>query len=472
MKLFRYIFSSFAVIVMAASVSSAQHFERFVEQFNPREDAEDGNRSSDGRIVRGSYLTNQWYDNWAFGASAGTQTLWAPKNEGLCFTPLFEVTATKWMTPSVAGRIGAFGFSLKEQRPWEFIPSHSQVRNENGINMFRQTFGGHIDLMWSITNAFWGYKETRLFNVIPYLSGGLMRLADSDNPYFKVKSTDNYYYDMEFAFGGGILTNVRITNNINFTLDIRDLGLRTAYHTVGNGVGLAHNMSVSMGLSYTIHKWYWVRQSTSEREVNANYQEAKEALAQVQDRNQKLEEANKTLVQNNEVLVADNKALEETRKALEDTRKDLAEANQKVEEMKPYVSDDPVQRAVIEQLRNNPNQSRDELLARIAGAEHVVYFDINVSKVGDSEMLRLDRYIRETHERDPYHVFYLTGSADEGTGNFQINSRLCRERAEGVKRILMRKYGVPESQIVIKATIISHEHEDARLDRCVIMESE
>lgn len=56
-------------------------------------------------------------------------------------------------------------------------------------------------------------------------------------------------------------------------------------------------------------------------------------------------------------------------------------------------------------------------------------------------------------------------------GNTKINTRLSSQRAENVKKILMDKYNVPASQIVIKSTLISDAHEDGRLDRCVLIEN-
>ncbi|MBP9986957.1 MAG: OmpA family protein, partial [Bacteroidales bacterium] len=69
-------------------------------------------------------------------------------------------------------------------------------------------------------------------------------------------------------------------------------------------------------------------------------------------------------------------------------------------------------------------------------------------------------------------VFYLTGSADNGTGSFERNSFLSTNRVNRVKTYLKNKFGIPENRIVIKAAIVSDKHEDGRLDRCVLFENE
>ena len=114
----------------------------------------------------------------------------------------------------------------------------------------------------------------------------------------------------------------------------------------------------------------------------------------------------------------------------------------------------------------------EELKARADAADIVIYFYINVYKPNFSELHHLDAYVQETLQRDPDHVFYLTGSADKGTGTFERNTFLCRQRAYEIRDIRIRDYGVKENNIVIKSTIISDKHIDGALDRCVIIESE
>ena len=105
-----------------------------------------------------------------------------------------------------------------------------------------------------------------------------------------------------------------------------------------------------------------------------------------------------------------------------------------------------------------------------AAKDIVLYFYTNVDKLNFSELRHLDEYIQRTLKDDPNHVFFLTGSADKGTGTFERNAFLCRSRAYNVRDILIRDYGVKPENVIIKATIISDKHLDGALDRCVLIE--
>lgn len=430
------------------SVCSFQAYAQW--KFIPSEEIdhtvlEDGNKAPDGHFIRGAYLTNQWYDNWSFGVSAGLQTLSSKQNTGIRVTPAIDLGVTKWFTPSIAFRAGFRGLDLQENHPGTVF-NHYQLKNVNGINYFHLT-DFHLDMMWSATNAIGGYKESRFGNVIPYATASYLRFIHPDygfvNPVQRDENGDpivkngitQYMRDREIGFGFGVLGTFRLTHNISATIDLRDTKVSGRYHDYSNG-GPSDIYSLTFGLAYTIHKWYWERQTTSIAPLKTEANEAKEALAEAEAKT----------------------------KALENKNEDL---QIKVNALVTYVED--LKESAEQGLKSNP---RDELLLRLAESDCILYYDINVDKLSSTESIRLDSYVRKMCEIDPKHVFYITGSADEGTGNVNINSRLSKARAAGVKNILMRKYGVPESQIVIKATVISSEHEDGRLDRCVFFENE
>ena len=110
------------------------------------------------------------------------------------------------------------------------------------------------------------------------------------------------------------------------------------------------------------------------------------------------------------------------------------------------------------------------LQERAANADLVVYYYINKEDLNFSELHHLDNYVQGTLAAEPDHVFYLTGSADKGTGTMERNVYLSNARAENVKKILMKDFGVKEENIVIKATVVTDKHLDGALDRCVLIE--
>ena len=85
---------------------------------------ENGNRDSNGKVVRGPYETNRFGDNWFIGAGGGINIL---LNEGydVRISPSIDANFGKWFTPSVGMRVGYQGFQTAAEirlyvHPWRF----------------------------------------------------------------------------------------------------------------------------------------------------------------------------------------------------------------------------------------------------------------------------------------------------------------------------------------------------------------
>lgn len=433
-----------AIVLAVASLASVNGFAQNSSDPSLEKGSKHGREAKDNGI----YLTNKWYDNWSFGIAGGAQIMVGKGNKPLPVTPEFEINITKWVVPAIGVRLGFQGPQVKEYRYVtktdfnnHFIakgyPGHGF---EGDCLMKWQQLYLHGDILFNISSMFWGYKENRIVSVIPYVNAGFYRLSHPDYNYFnpKDKTTGQYYRDREFALGGGILLNFRITNNWYATLDYRDASISSRYHTFKNeGGNRTNNMSLSVGVTYTIKKWYFEKQNEAVAPVVASYTQAKEALDDIK-------QANKDLSTQNEALGKEVKNLNDS---LDVLRNALAQAKANGTDIDP-------------------------ILARIANADLVFYYDINQSKLTTTEALRLDNYVQTVLDKDSKHVFYITGSADKGTGTEQRNIQLSSSRAEYVKNLLMKKYKISDSQIVIKDPMITDQHKDARFDRCVIMESE
>lgn len=418
----------------AATAQEAKTPKNPVEPFNPEfNEARDEN----GKIQRHSYITNPWYDNWTIGVAGGVQTQLGQKLVAKV-NPAIDVYVIKWFTPVIAARFGYTGFNGYEgykdgfTYSWANLGDHSFWReNANNwdpaaqytdLRYNRHQF--HFDLMWNVINTFWGYQYNRIWTVSPYLSGGYMRMYAAGDKWSSER------HDNEMYGGVGLYNAFRISDHLNITLDLRSNFYSARYHWREGGV--VSNLVGTVGLSYTFHKWYWNRVKPIEKardaaraDANANAAKADAALADAQR-----------------------------------IQKDLDAANAQIDKLK---ADAPRDGYVL--------VSEEELAKRVAASDMVVYYIINKSEILPTEQKHIDQYVTSTLARDPRHVFYLTGSADKGTGTEVRNAELSHDRAEGVKAFMMKKYNIPEEQIVIKATIISDLHEDPSLDRCVLIES-
>ena len=149
----------FAAVMAASPVLNAQ---------------ENGNRDANGKIVRGPYETNRFGDNWFIGVGGGINIYW---NEGykVAVAPSIDANFGKWITPSVGMRMGYQGISTKV---WANEPTVLGPELDADKGMYAQKFGYmyfHGDLLWNISNAFSGYKETRFWDFIPYAHAGYYR---------------------------------------------------------------------------------------------------------------------------------------------------------------------------------------------------------------------------------------------------------------------------------------------------------
>ena len=165
---------------------------------------ENGNRDENGNIVRGSYETNGFWDNWFIGLGAGANTV---AGENVNFKPFgglaVDVNLGKWFTPTVGARIGYKGlknsFELKDNNALK-----TGYKDEYNQHMF------HADFLWNLSNSFSGYKETRFWDIIPYAQ--FVGLANFKN----IDDKNNF----EYAAGAGILNDFRLGNHVDLYLDL------------------------------------------------------------------------------------------------------------------------------------------------------------------------------------------------------------------------------------------------------------
>ena len=265
---------------------------------------ENGNRDSLNRIVRGPYETNGAWDNWFVGVGGGINLFedgWfgAETTHKTRVAPNIEVYVGKWFTPSVGARVGYSGLRANG---WVKTSSVFATEFDESRNMFKEKVNFayiHGDLMWNISNAFSGYKETRFWNVIPYVSVGLLHGYGADG----VKAANN-----QFAMGAGIYNTLRLSDRVNLTLDARQLIFKGTFN--GFKGGIAAMSSISLGVSVNLGKTNWKRAVEvpegyapySIEAVNSLKEESENLLA----RAEKLAAEKEALARENETVKAEN----------------------------------------------------------------------------------------------------------------------------------------------------------------------
>lgn len=404
MKLFLGALALAAVSMVAAPAVNAQ---------------ENGNRDEEGKVVRGPYLTNQFGDNWFIGVGGGINLF---KDGGFktAVGGALDINAGKWITPAIGLRAGYSGLT------GSMWADHSTILGtelDADKNMYKQKFGfayWHADVMWNISHAIGGYKETRLWNFIPYAHTGWLRTYD------RADGAD--YLDNELAVGIGLLNNIRLCDRLDLTLDIRGILTNGRHHAYAGGVSGA--VQTTIGLSVNLGKTNWVRAANWHNPEDVDALAAAAATAAA--------------------LTAANAALEDDKADLQKENAALADENAKLAK----ALEEAEGRSVLQEV-----------------GPAAFYFEIGQTTLSKKELEHLDFYLKNVLPNvDGKKMTVITGSADKKTGSSRRNQYLCEKRAEYLQNLLVEKYGIDTRDYVLKTSIVTEG--DAALGRAVIISFE
>ena len=169
---------------------------------------ENGNRDANGYVVKGPYLTNGGGSNWFVGVGGGFNTSFGVGIKPFAeFKPeknwAAEAFVGKWFTPSIGARVGYKGVMNNFGYDTDLYTSGVYGSGE------QIRFGyAHGDIMWNISNALSGYKETRFWDIIPYAGAGFLGI-------------NNGWTDNKFAVSVGLYNELRLSNVVNLFIDVK-----------------------------------------------------------------------------------------------------------------------------------------------------------------------------------------------------------------------------------------------------------
>ncbi len=366
---------------------------------------ENGNRDENGKIVRGPYETNRFGDNWFVGIGGGINLFW---NEGydVKVAPSIDANFGKWFTPAVGMRVGYQGF---QSQVWSDKATLLGPALDKDKGMYNEKFGYmyiHGDFLWNISNAIGGYKETRFWNLVPYMHAGFFRSYGLD---------DIDYSNNEFAAGAGLLHNLRLADRLDLIIDMRATVVNGRVH---ESSGIAVLPSVTAGLAVDLGWPNFVRTSTV---VGA------------------LEAAN---AEKTAILETALAAMEVANAALEVENAELAKENAALNKQ-------------VKNLKNQPKMDYTTFFDEMGPA--TLYFNIGQATLNEKEMAHLDFLAKNLIEKvDENTKIYLTvmGSADGNTGTAKRNQHLSEARGKYVFDILTTKYGIAKERLIVKSEVV------------------
>ena len=366
---------------------------------------EDGNRDLDGKIVRGPYETNSFGDNWFIGAGGGIN-MFLNKN----FDPKIGVSVDgnfgKWFTPAVGMRIGYQGINAQA---WSKNPGVLGRTPDTDQHEYLQKFGYmyiHGDFLWNASDGIGGYKETRFWDLIPYVHAGYFRS-------YGLKNAD--FAENEFAMGAGLLHQLRLTDRLDAIIDMRA--------TVVNGrvidnSGISILPSVTAGLAVDLGWPNFLRSSTVIEAIE-------------------IADLEKTAVLEGAIA-----ALEIANSSLESQNAQLNKAYKKLSKENATLEKEPL---LIE----------TDIFTSMSPA--AVYFDIGQTTLSEREMQHFDfiaQNLITKADKETNILITVMGSADGNTGTMRRNQHLSEARGKYIFDILTTKYGVSPERLTIKSEVV------------------
>lgn len=366
---------------------------------------ENGNRDLNGKIVRGPYETNSFGDNWFIGAGGGIN-VFLNKDYDVKIGPSVDAGFGKWFTPAIGMRIGYQGINAQA---WSNTANVLGNTLDTDKNQYLQKFGYmyiHGDFLWNASDGIGGYKETRFWDLVPYVHAGYFRS-------YGMNKVD--FYDNEFAMGAGLLHQLRLTDRLDIIIDMRA--------TVVNGRVIDHSgvsiiPSVTAGLAVDLGWPNFVRTST--------------VLAAVEVAN--LEQV--------AVLEAAAAALEIANASLENQNKQLQKANKKMTQE-------------IAQIQKEPMLIETDVFTSMTPAS--IYFNIGETTLDEKEMQHFDfiaQNIIAKADKETNILITVMGTADGNTGTMRRNQHLSEARGKYIFDLLTTKYGIAPERLIVNSEVV------------------
>ena len=377
---------------------------------------EDGNRDANGYVVRGPYLTNGGGSNWFVGVGGGFDTSFGVDVKPFAqFNPANQWQAEafigKWFTPTIGVRAGYKGGMN------QFVYDANLYNGNYASGEQVRTGYAHADVMWNISNALSGYKQTRFWDFVPYVGAGYLGI-------------NNGVTDNKFAVSAGLYNKVRLGEVVSLYLDVNLIGTENPLGLVNleNGTPVITNdtkvyarplymPSATVGVTFNISK-------------KKNFDRFKSVGVYKTD-------YDKIFNENGEL----NKrvgALEHENARLKDQLIDCQSRQPQTKEV------------VVEKTR-------------VLVGSNIITFPIGSCVLSETEAAKVDAFAKSL---DDDTLVFLLGSADSKTGTENWNFALAKNRANVVKNALV-KAGISEDRIELGSTLDATDN--VRTSRSVTM---
>ena len=358
---------------------------------------ENANRDADGNVVRGPYETNAFKDNWFINAGLGLNSSWNWNNAGtipFVRTPgiALDLAIGKWLTPDWGARVRYSGITNNG-----FGDGAASFNNPQG------QLGA--DFLINISSLKDGYMESREWTWVMYPTTGI----EFNNNWNPLRANKEWF----LGLGSLVLWHPDFIENekLDLTIDNRFVIVPDS-HLWQEGGYVEFPFALTLGIAYDLSdKNSFNRHSSITPTIiplpftEDDYNELKDKVS---------------------ALESENAALKDKIAAMEEQKKNYTEGQTYIYQNGEFVATDVK-----------------------AGAPVTLYFSIGKAELSDRELAHLEYFAANVLDADS--KVTVTGSADKQTGTAKINQKLSEDRANYVKKILIKKYGLKEENITVVA---------------------
>ncbi len=357
-----------------------------------------------------------WESNWFLSVKGGMSAfVGKPVGHGDLFdrtNAMLNVSAGKWFTPSVGGRLTFEGLKMKDA---------------NMVSCNYQNL--HVDFLYNLTAQ---TDSKQKWDIVPYIGCGLIH--------------NGYNGQKPFAISYGLVGRYRLSDRLHLSGEIGNTTTWQNFDGQGASDKLGDNLlQASIGLTITIGKTGWKKNRVYDIQINCD-----------------------THHNNNNTLTSKsiNKAHERNNySGLNSLRKRIA--NKDWDGTNDTISMDSVADSSLTVA--NKYLRFIKCGKKYIGAPIFFFFKIGTHELTENTQLINIKEIAEVIKKYDLQA-RIIGAADRETGTPEINERLSIERADYISELL-KEQGVDEQHIQKKhrGGIDSYEPVNGNRNTCVVL---
>ena len=233
-------------------------------------------------------VTNSFGSNWFIGVNGGVNLYNGVFMNGESvlkhLSPALDVYFGKWHTPGFGWRIAYRGLNIQ---------TYDELSHAAFMNF-------HFDAMFNLCNLIGGYKEDRVWNVIPYVGVGWAGRRP-----FEQETWWSEGFTGTLSANYGILQSFRVAKRVAINLELAGSFFRNGFSSIPGVAGHDNMWTATLGLTVNLGKVGWDNAPDVEAlqgiyggmidGLQGQLDDALAANKEKQDRIKALEDANKAL---------------------------------------------------------------------------------------------------------------------------------------------------------------------------------